>query len=95
MMTLTLDKKLDYQHLSVSGTYGSHTLEMKAEVGMYTRNIKMMGEQGSQAERYGSHLLLTGKGVDGLKGHIAYSEFTDCGQPRIIGRYCTHFHMAG
>jgi len=38
---------------------------------------------------------LTGKEEDGLVGHIAYAEFTECGQPKILGRYCTHFHMAG
>jgi hypothetical protein len=28
-------------------------------------------------------------------GQVAYTEFTDCGQPQIVGRYCIHFHMAG
>ena len=26
---------------------------------------------------------------------MAYSEFTHCGQPQVMGRYCIHFHMAG
>ena len=30
-----------------------------------------------------------------MKGHLAYSEFTKCGQPAILGRYCMHFHMNG
>jgi len=39
--------------------------------------------------------MMAGSAENGLVGHIAYSEFTHCGQPRIIGRYCIHFHMNG
>lgn len=70
-------------------------LEMRAEVGLLTRNIKMMGDPSSLMKQYGSHLMLTGQGVNGFEGHIAYTEFMHCGQPQILGRYCTHFHMAG
>ena len=72
---------------------------MKAEVGLLTRNIKMMGDSSSDNEdqnrRYGSHLLITGRGSNGNWGHVGYSEFTKCGQPQILGRYCIHFHMMG
>lgn len=39
--------------------------------------------------------MMAGDGDNGLVGKIAYTEFTQCGQPRIVGRYCIHFHMAG
>ena len=39
--------------------------------------------------------MLTGKQSSGLIGKISYAEFTKCGQPKVVGRYCTHFHMAG
>lgn len=39
--------------------------------------------------------MMNGKEGNGLVGKISYAEFTKCGQPRVIGRYCTHFHMAG
>jgi len=68
---------------------------MRAEVGLLTRNIKMMGDSTSQATTYGSHLMMAGSSENGLVGHIAYTEFTDCGQSIIIGRYCIHFHMVG
>lgn len=68
---------------------------MRAEVGLLTRNIKIQGDEESVSEEYGSHLMLTGSEKEGLVGKISYSEFTRCGQPTIIGRYCTHFHMAG
>ena len=68
---------------------------MRAEVGLLTRNIKMMGDASSAVKQYGSHLMLTGQTVNGFDGYIAYAEFSHCGQPQILGRYCTHFHMAG
>ena len=67
---------------------------MRAEVGLLSRNIKMMGDPTSVVGKYGSHLMLSGMTPDGLEGQVAYSQFTHCGQPQILGRYCIHFHMA-
>ena len=55
----------------------------------------MMGDPTSAAGEYGSHLMMTGSADKGFIGQVAYTEFTHCGQPRIMGRYCIHFHMAG
>lgn len=80
--TVTFSTPLKYKHLSVNETYTathngvtrSHHLAIKAEVGMYTRNIKMMGDPSdSWVNNYGSHLMMTGKSTNGLVGHIAYS----------------------
>lgn len=69
---------------------------MIAEVGLLTRNIKMRGDDATSViNKYGSHLMITGKAVNGAEGQIAYSEFYQCGQPAILGRYCIHFHMVG
>lgn len=68
---------------------------MRAEVGLLTRNIKMMGDPTSEAGIYGSHLMMAGLAENGMVSTVAYTEFTHCGQPRIVGRYCIHFHMNG
>ncbi len=68
---------------------------MRAEVGLLTRNIKVQGNDQSVADRYGSHMMMNGKRDQGLVASFSYAEITNCGQPKIIGRYCTHFHMAG
>lgn len=39
--------------------------------------------------------MFNGKVATGLDAKLSYSEFRNCGQPTIVGRYCTHFHMAG
>ena len=44
-MTLTLKQPLTYQHLGITETYasGSVSLEVRAEVGLLTHNIKVRG----------------------------------------------------
>ncbi len=68
---------------------------MRSEVALLSRNIKMQGDNHSDALQYGSHLMMHGSVSGGLQASISYAEFTKCGQPEIMGRYCTHFHMAG
>ena len=92
---MSLNQSLNYLHFSGVENYGTDQVEMRAEVGLLSRNIKVTGDASSQQKSYGSHLMLAGSAENGLVAHIAYSEFFNCGQPRIIGRYCIHFHMNG
>lgn len=46
---------------------------MRAQVGLLTRNIKMMGDDTSERDSYGSHLMMTGSAENGFVGHIAYT----------------------
>lgn len=46
---------------------------MQAEVGLLTRNIKMMGDSDSLAKKYGSHLMLSGQPDKGFEAQVAYS----------------------
>jgi hypothetical protein len=48
-------------------------LVMRAEVGLLTRNIKMMGDSTSAIDKYGSHLMLAGTYSNGLQAQVAYS----------------------
>lgn len=93
--TITVSSPFQNTHVSLIETYGNDTLVMQAEVGLLTRNIKVMGDSDSATSKYGSHLMLTGQSSNGFEAQVAYTEFTQCGQPQILGRYCIHFHMAG
>lgn len=44
---------------------------------------------------HGSHLIFMGKVASGLDATLSYTEIRHCGQPKIIARYCSHFHLAG
>jgi hypothetical protein len=46
---------------------------MRAEVSLLTRNIKMQGDPTSVDERYGSHLMMTGKVKNGLDASLSYA----------------------
>lgn len=94
-MTITVTKPFSFRHYSDVEIYGETEFPMRAEVGLLTRNIKVQGDKTSASSEYGSHLMMHGKEKDGLVARLSYAEFTQCGQPSILGRYCTHFHMAG
>ena len=93
--TVTLNASLIHQHFAGVENYGTDKVEMRAEVALLTRNIKVTGDPSSQQNNYGAHLMMAGSAENGLVANIAYTEFFNCGQPRIIGRYCIHFHMNG
>lgn len=40
-------------------------------------------------------MMMNGKKDSGLVASFSYVEITKCGQPKIVGRYCSHFHMTG
>jgi len=44
---------------------------------------------------HGSHLMFMGKVANGLDATLSYTEIRKCGQPKIIARYCSHYHMVG
>lgn len=95
--TFTVDSAFEHKHLSVVETYDSTNLRIEAEVGLLTRNIKMHGDESSETidGEYGSHLMMVGSAEQGTVAHVGYTEFFHCGQPRVVGRYCIHFHMNG
>jgi hypothetical protein len=93
---LTLDAPLEYQHYAATEAYGDETIEMRAEVGLLTRNLKFRGDpETSLKNEYGATIFLHSMGDDSLTARLAYCEFTDMGQAFKLGRYAIHFHMIG
>lgn len=62
-------------------------LDMRAEVGLVTRNVVIQGDSGSDAQLFGVH---TGV-FDGSVFQMENAEIRRCGQGFNLGRYCTHF----
>jgi hypothetical protein len=60
--TITVNTPFLYKHVCVIENYGaSDHLVMQAEVGLLTRNIKVMGDTATSAiGKYGAHLMLAG-----------------------------------
>jgi len=102
---LTLNTTTLYKHYAGTKDYtGSNgvssdktkTLEMRAEVGLLTRNVVFKGaDDDSVATKYGAHIMLHSVGDDSLTGRISYTELRQVGQAFQLGRYPIHFHMIG
>lgn len=71
--------------------YGHGVVDMRAEVGLLSRNIVIQGDESSPKQRFGAHTMAAGGGTYRLEN----AEVRNCGQSFILGRYCTHAHMAG
>lgn len=78
---ITLDSALKFKHYSNIETYGSDTIEMRAEVGLITRNVVYRGDpETSSANEYGAHIMMHSMGDESLIGRIEYIEMRDVGQ---------------
>jgi hypothetical protein len=77
-------------------TYGSEEIDMRAEVGLLSRNVVFRGDpETSEENEYGATVFLHSMGDDSLTARLANVEFTDMGQAFKLGRYAIHFHMIG
>lgn len=92
---LTLDSPFLYRHFAATETYGGVDIDMRAEVGLLTRNIVFRGDDYSVEAQYGGIIFLHSFGDDSLVAKLAYTEFTNTGQAFKKGRYTVHFHMIG
>jgi hypothetical protein len=92
---LKFDTPLEYKHYADVQTFGSETIEMRAEVGLLSRNVVFRGNpKDSTPNKYGAHIMLA-DGESGVSGRIENIELTDVGQAFKLGRYPIHFHLAG
>jgi hypothetical protein len=93
---ISFSTPLLYKHYAGVETYGDDTLEMRAEVGLLTRNVKFRGDpETSSTNQYGAHIMLASPGDESVVGKIENCEFFDVGQAFKLGRYPIHFHMIG
>jgi cell surface hyaluronidase len=71
----------------------SWTANLRAEVGLLSRNIKIQGDAASEASGFGGHIMVMPTG--GVSGYafIQGAELFRMGQKSVIGRYPMHWHM--
>jgi cell surface hyaluronidase len=88
---VTVAGGLEFQHWCASNTFGAHTLEECAEVGLLTRNIVIKGDTQSAAAGFGGHVMV----MTGSSARISGVQFLNMGQKGRIGRYPMHWHLTG
>jgi hypothetical protein len=74
-----------------AGQYGFNDVDMRAEVGLITRNVIVQGDSNSRRQFFGSHMGAFHGGIFKVEN----IEIRFCGQSGGLGRYCSHSHMRG
>eukprot|EP00361_Fabrea_salina_P003869 CAMPEP_0202427040 /NCGR_PEP_ID=MMETSP1345-20130828/1320_1 /ASSEMBLY_ACC=CAM_ASM_000843 /TAXON_ID=342563 /ORGANISM="Fabrea Fabrea salina" /LENGTH=3382 /DNA_ID=CAMNT_0049037631 /DNA_START=76 /DNA_END=10221 /DNA_ORIENTATION=+ len=93
--TLTLTEALKHKHYAATETYGSDQIDMRAEVGLLSRNVKIRGSEEGLDEEHGVHIMLFSPGDESVVGRVEYAEIFNAGQAFTLGRYAMHLHMVG
>ena len=91
---IEFEEELQYKHFADTETYDGESIEMRAEVGLLSRNVVFQGDSNSLKKQYGAHIMLSptnGK----VNGKIENIELTNVGQAFKLGRYPIHFHLSG
>ena len=83
--TLILSSPLTHTHLSVSYTHGGKTIEMRAEVGILSRSVKVRGDEGSAETQWGAHIMLHSHGDNSAVGRFSNVELANVGQAFNLG----------
>ena len=75
-----MDKPFKYKHYAATEAYGDETIDMRAEVGLLSRNVKFQGDpKTSTVDQYGATLFLHSLGDDSLVARIGFIEMTNVG----------------
>ncbi len=97
---LTLNAGLTYRHTGVTKSYSGNgqtwTADIRAEVGLLTRNIKIQGDANTVNSSHamykkGAHMMIMGNAEAFINGIELYR----VGQSKELGRYPFHWHVRG
>ncbi|XP_033757813.1 fibrocystin-L-like [Pecten maximus] len=98
-LTLTLNSSMLYKHVVHSETLGGRTINLGAEVGLLSRNVKIVGEDYSKMfkESFGARTLV-GTAQQGITEYIGYArlsnvEFFHTGQEGYTEFYDARFSL--
>jgi hypothetical protein len=93
--TISFSTPLQYPRMGELKNYSSLTktwaVDTRAEVGLFTRKIKIQGDASSNTNGFGAHIMM----MDNAKGNADNVEFTLMGQKASLGRYPWHWHLLG
>lgn len=75
----------------------SWTVNLRAEVGLLSRNVKIQGDVASETDGFGGHIMIMDMGgqccATSGRAYIEGVELYRMGQKSLIGRYPMHWHM--
>jgi hypothetical protein len=89
--SIRLDAPLQHTHVGSIDTVEGVALDMRAEVGLLTRNIVLQGDNGSNSSQNGGHVMI----MNGSSARVEGVEFFRMGWFGKAGRYPIHWHFSG
>ncbi|CAH1789358.1 unnamed protein product [Owenia fusiformis] len=99
-LTLTLNSSLTFNHQGSAQTYGSYSVDLAAEVGLLSRNIKIIGDDYNKLyeESFGARILVgffsqSGRAYTGW-ARISNVEFYRSGQEGYTEDYDPRYSLA-
>jgi hypothetical protein len=98
--TTTFGAMVHRHHGGAPQTYTSPqgatwVLDQRAEVGLLSHNVKVQGNNASETDEFGGHVMvMRPSGVSSYgKAYISNVELYRMGQKQVLGRYPMHWHM--
>ncbi len=92
---ITLASKLDHKHIGDTKSFTrsvdnkTWTADIRAEVGLLSRNIIIQGDAASNSTGFGGHIMVH----FGSKAYLSNVELFRMGQKGELGRYPFHWHL--
>ncbi|GAB5526081.1 MAG: hypothetical protein Roseis2KO_39530 [Roseivirga sp.] len=90
---ITLNAGLTYRHTGLTKTYSGNgqtwTADIRAEVGLLSRNIKIQGD--GMGTQFGAHVMI----MENAEAYFNGVELYRVGQVKKAGRYPFHWHVRG
>lgn len=88
--TITVTPALRYDHYGEIDRIHGTDVDMRAEVGLLSRNITVTSADDAEANLKGGHMMI----MDGAEAYVSGVELHRLGQTGIAGRYPFHWHLA-
>ena len=76
---ITFDEPLIHKHYAGIQYFGDDFIEMRAEVGLLTRNVKYQGDETSTDDQYGAVIIMHSPGDETTAARIDSIELTHVG----------------
>jgi hypothetical protein len=90
-LTVNFSPPLMHRHCGMIQDVDGKALDMRAEVGLLTRNIVIEGNEASETTKRGGHVMI----MPGGHAFVEGVEFYRMGQFSEQGRYPLHWHLCG
>lgn len=89
--SVTFEPPLKHRHWGTEQTFGTKSIDTRAEVGLLSRNIVIQGDAASETAGFGGQVMIMAGGTARAEGVELYR----MGQKGLLKRYPWHWHMLG